>query len=78
MVGAFYVFPSIARSKLSSDEFCKRLLMEQKVAVIPGNAFGASGEGFIRVAYAYSLRHLKEAMKRIAEFLEELKEERGE
>ena len=76
--GAFYAFPCIRSTGLSSDEFCERLLYSKKVAVVPGNAFGASGEGFIRVSYAYSLRHLKEAMKRIAEFLEELKEERGE
>lgn len=76
--GAFYAFPCIRSTGLSSDEFCERLLYSKKVAVVPGNAFGASGEGFIRVSYAYSLRHLKEAMKRIAEFLEELKEECGE
>ena len=70
--GAFYVFPSIARSKLSSDEFCKRLLMEQKVAVIPGNAFGASGEGFVRISYSYSMAHLTEALQRINRFLEGL------
>ena len=70
--GAFYVFPSIARSKLSSDEFCKRLLMEKKVAVIPGNAFGASGEGFVRISYSYSMAHLTEALQRIGSFLEEL------
>lgn len=67
--GAFYVFPSIKRTGLSSEEFCERLLNSKKVAVVPGNAFGESGEGFIRVSYAYSLKHLMEAMERIRDFL---------
>lgn len=71
--GAFYVFPSIKSTGLSSEEFCERLLYEHKVAVVPGNAFGDSGEGFIRISYAYSLKHLKEAVKRIKEFLDEIK-----
>ena len=71
--GAFYVFPSIRSTGLTSEEFCERLVYSKKVAVVPGSAFGDSGEGFIRVSYAYSLAHLKEALKRIGEFLEELK-----
>lgn len=71
--GAFYVFPCISSTGLSSEEFCERLVYSKKVAVVPGSAFGESGEGFIRVSYAYSLAHLKEALYRIGEFLEELK-----
>ncbi|MGN0620355.1 MAG: aminotransferase class I/II-fold pyridoxal phosphate-dependent enzyme, partial [Porcipelethomonas sp.] len=71
--GAFYVFPCIKSTGLSSEEFCERLLNEQKVAVVPGNAFGQSGEGFIRVSYAYSLKHLMEALKRIEQFINNLK-----
>lgn len=69
-LGAFYVFPSIQSTGLSSDEFCEQLLYQQKVAVVPGNAFGNSGEGFIRVSYCYSLKHLKEAVKRIEAFIQ--------
>ncbi len=68
--GAFYVFPSIRCTGMSSEEFCERLLDEEHVAVVPGNAFGESGEGFVRVSYAYSLRHLMEAVERISHFLE--------
>ena len=71
--GAFYVFPSIKSTGLSSDEFCERLLYHKRVAVIPGNAFGDCGEGFVRVSYAYSINHLREAIERISEFLTELK-----
>lgn len=70
--GAFYVFPSIKSTGLSSMEFCKKLLSSKKVAVIPGTAFGKGGEGYIRVSYSYSIRHLKEALKRIEDFLKEL------
>lgn len=73
--GAFYVFPCIKSTGLSSEEFCEKLLFSKKVAVVPGNAFGDCGEGFIRVSYAYSLKHLKIALKCIGEFLEELKKE---
>ena len=69
--GAFYVFPSIAATGLTSEEFCERLLMEKHVAVVPGNAFGACGEGFIRVSYAYSTAHINEALRRIGQFLKE-------
>ncbi len=71
--GAFYVFPCIKSSGLSSDEFCEKLLYSQKVALVPGNAFGASGEGFIRASYCYSVNHLKEALRRIGLFLDEIK-----
>ena len=69
--GAFYVFPSIQSTGLSSEEFCERLLKEKHVAVVPGNAFGDSGEGFIRISYCYSIKHITEAIKRMRAFLEE-------
>ncbi len=72
--GAFYVFPSIKSTGLSSEEFCEKLIYAKKVAVVPGNAFGDSGEGYIRVCYCYSLKHLQEAMSKIKEMLEEIKE----
>lgn len=71
--GAFYVFPCIKSTGLSSEEFCYRLLKEHHVAVVPGNAFGNCGEGFIRVSYSYSLKHIKEALGRIEEFINSLK-----
>ena len=73
--GAFYVFPNITSSGMTSDEFCEKLLAEKHFAIIPGTAFGESGEGFARISYAYSIDHLREAMKRIQEFLNEHKEE---
>ena len=69
--GAFYVFPCIKKSGLSSDDFCKKLLYSKKVAVIPGPAFGECGEGFVRISYSYSIKHLTEAMRRIRQFLDE-------
>ena len=69
--GAFYVFPSIQISGLTSSEFCEQLLREKEVAIIPGSAFGASGEDYARISYAYSVDHLQTAMKRIREFLTE-------
>ncbi len=69
--GAFYVFPSIQRSGLTSEEFCERLLNEKAVAIIPGEAFGACGEGYARISYAYSVDHLETALRRIREFLRE-------
>lgn len=75
--GAFYLFPSIKSTGLSPEEFCTRLLYSKKVAVVPGTAFGDSGEGFIRISYSYSLAHLKEAVKRIGEFLGEIKENKN-
>ena len=70
--GAFYVFPSIKKFGMSSDEFCTRLLMEEKLAVVPGTAFGDCGEGFIRISYAYSLENLKAAMERLEHFITKL------
>lgn len=67
--GAFYVFPCIKSTGLSSEDFCNKLVQDYKVAVVPGNAFGASGEGYVRVSYAYSIKHLTEAIKRIGSFL---------
>lgn len=67
--GAFYVFPSIKSTGLSSEEFCEKLLYEQNVAVVPGNAFGECGEGHIRISYAYSLKHLTTALERIEKFV---------
>lgn len=74
--GAFYVFPCIKSTGLSSEDFCERLLYDKGVAVVPGDAFGSCGKGFIRVSYAYSLKHLQEALRRIQDFLNELKEEK--
>jgi len=74
--GAFYVFPCIKSTGLTSEEFCERLLYEEKVATVPGSAFGESGEGHIRISYAYSLKHLMEAMKRIEKFLQKLEDEK--
>ena len=72
-LGAFYVFPCIKSTGLTSEEFCTRLIVDKHVAVVPGTAFGESGEGFVRVSYSYSIKHLKIALERIKEFLEELK-----
>ena len=68
--GAFYVFPCIKSVGLSSEEFCEQLLMSERVAVVPGNAFGDSGEGFVRVSYSYSVKHLTEALVRIERFIQ--------
>ena len=68
--GAFYVFPSIRSTGMTSEEFCEALLREQKVAVVPGDAFGKSGEGHVRISYSYSVDHLIEALRRIELFLE--------
>ena len=70
--GAFYVFPSIKASGLTSEDFCEKLIYAQKVAIVPGTAFGECGEGFARVSYSYSLNHIKEALRRIEIFLGEL------
>ncbi len=72
--GAFYLFPCIKSTGLTSEEFCERLIVSKHVAVIPGSAFGDSGEGYIRVSYCYSISNIKSAIARIAEFLDELKE----
>lgn len=73
--GAFYVFPCIREFGLTSDEFALRFLQEEKVAVVPGTAFGACGEGYIRISYAYSLENLKTAIGRLADFVRRLREE---
>ena len=70
--GAFYIFPSIKKFGMTSDEFASRLLEDQKLAVVPGTAFGNSGEGFVRISYAYSIENLKEGIKRIKNFIEKL------
>lgn len=77
-LGAFYSFPSIKSTGLTSEEFCERLLYSKRVAVIPGTAFGEAGEGFVRASYCYSTEHILEALRRIGEFLEELKAEKAE
>lgn len=70
-LGAFYVFPNISATGLSSDEFATKLLYEKKVAVVPGTAFGECGEGFIRCSYAYSIKNIEKALERIGEFVQE-------
>lgn len=75
--GAFYVFPCIKEFGMTSDEFATRFLQEFKVAVVPGTAFGDSGEGFLRISYAYSLENLKVAIGRLAEFVEKLRAEKN-
>ena len=72
--GAFYTFPSIKRFGMTSDEFATRLLREEKVAVVPGTAFGDCGEGYLRISYAYSLENLKEALSRMGRFIKKLEE----
>ena len=71
--GAFYAFPCIKSTGMTSEEFCEDLLYKKRVAVVPGTAFGDSGEGFVRASYCYSTAHIKEALKRIGEYLEERK-----
>ncbi len=71
--GAFYVFPSIQSTGLSSEEFCEKLLYTEKVAVVPGNAFGSSGEGFVRCSYAYSIKNIQMALERVEKFVNALK-----
>ena len=73
--GAFYVFPCIKEFNMTSEEFATKLLMEEKVAVVPGTAFGECGEGFVRISYAYSLENLKEALSRIDNFIKKLRKE---
>ena len=71
--GAFYAFPSIQSTGMTSEEFCEKLLFSKKVAVVPGTAFGDSGEGFIRASYCYSVEHITEALRRMEEFIKEIK-----
>ena len=75
--GAFYVFPCIKEFGMTSDEFATRFLEEEKVAAVPGTAFGNSGEGFLRISYAYSLDNLKIAMERFKHFVEKLRAEKN-
>ena len=70
--GAFYAFPNIGKFGMSSDEFCLKLLEEKKVAIVPGTAFGESGEGFARISYAYSVKHISTAIEKMGEFIKEL------
>lgn len=70
--GAFYAFPCISGTGMTSDEFCERLLREKHVALVPGTAFGRGGEGFVRASYCYSTDHINEALRRVGEFLKEL------
>ena len=72
-LGAFYMFPCIKEFGLTSDDFATRLLKEEELAVVPGSAFGDCGEGFIRISYAYSLDELKEAMRRLGDFITRLR-----
>ena len=71
-----FIFPNITEFGLSSEEFATRLVLEEKVAVVPGSAFGESGEGFIRISYAYSIEELKEAFEHIKSFIERLRAEK--
>lgn len=71
--GAFYIFPEIGKYGLSSDEFCNRLLYEKRCAIVPGTAFGEGGEGFARLSYAYSVKHIDKALERMEDFLKTLK-----
>ena len=72
-LGAFYAFPSIASTGMSSEEFCEKLLYAKKIAIVPGTAFGRGGEGFVRASYCYSVDHIKTAIERIGEFVKEIK-----
>ena len=74
--GAFYVFPCISEFGMTSEEFATRFLEEEKVAVVPGTAFGDCGEGFLRISYAYSLENLKVAIGRLQHFVQKLREEK--
>ena len=71
--GAFYIFPNVSKFASSSEEFCERLLKEKGVAVVPGDAFGECGSGHVRISYAASMENIKEAVKRMREFIEENK-----
>ena len=70
-LGAFYVFPCIKSTGLSSEEFCEKLLLKEKILAVPGNAFGDCGEGFIRACYASSMENIYEALRRIERFVKE-------
>ena len=70
--GAFYVFPSVKSTGLTSADFCERLIYEKHVAVVPGDAFGTCGQGFVRISYCYSVKHITEALSRMGDFIREL------
>lgn len=70
--GAFYIFPDISKFGLTSDEFCEKLLRQQRLAVVPGSAFGDSGEGFLRISYAYSIQNIELALERLKKFIDKL------
>ena len=72
--GAFYVFPSIKTTGMTSQEFCEKLLDEENLALVPGDAFGQAGEDYVRISYAYSLEQIKEAIGRLEHFLERHKQ----
>jgi len=72
-LGAFYAFPSIKSTGMTSEEFCEKLLYAKKIAIVPGTAFGRGGEGFVRASYCYSVDHIKTAIERIGEFVKEIK-----
>ena len=71
--GAFYIFPQVGQFGLTSEEFCEKLLYQHRCAIVPGTAFGESGEGFARISYAYSVKHIAEALERIEAFVKTLK-----
>lgn len=71
--GAFYVFPSVREFGLTSDEFCEKLLYEEHTAIVPGSAFGESGEGFARISYAYSVEHINKALEKLDNFVRKIK-----
>ena len=71
--GAFYVFPNIGGFGMTSEEFCEKLLYDYRVAIVPGTAFGACGEGFARISYAYSVEHIDEALDRMEKMIQDLK-----
>ena len=75
--GAFYVYPNIGGFGMSSEEFCERLLYEEKVAIVPGTAFGECGEGFARISYAYSVKHITAALKKMEIFVNKIKAEKN-
>ena len=70
--GAFYVFPNIGKFGMTSEQFCEKLLYSEKCAIVPGNAFGESGEGFARISYAYSVDHICKALERLDKFIHEI------
>ena len=75
--GAFYIFPCIKEFGMTSEEFATKLLEQEKVAVVPGSAFGECGEGFIRISYAYSIEELKKALERVEHFITTLREQKN-